>query len=157
MAVEINRLFEIFDQNGDGKITMKELQEQLGNMGIFISDPDLTQMINQVDIDGDRSVDRNEFRTLYQLIMEGEGKTAKEAEVVEEEIREAFNVFDKNHDGFISVDELKFVLGTLGLGRGRSLSLEDCRKMINKVDVDGDGLVSFLEFKKMMLESGGFF
>ncbi|RRT83464.1 hypothetical protein B296_00017593 [Ensete ventricosum] len=32
---------------------------------------------------------------------------------------------------------------------------EDCRIMINKVDVDGDGRVDFKEFKQMM-KAGGF-
>jgi len=45
------------------------------------------------------------------------------------------------------------VLASLGLHQGRSL--EECRKMIVKVDIDGDGMVNFKEFRQMM-KSGGF-
>jgi calcium-binding protein CML len=51
------------------------------------------------------------------------------------------------------VDELRSVLGSLGLKQGRTV--EDCKKMITKVDVDGDGMVNYNEFKQMM-KAGGF-
>ncbi|KAK4782245.1 hypothetical protein SAY86_016347 [Trapa natans] len=60
-------------------------------------------------------------------------------------MREAFNVFDQNGDGFITVEELRSVLASLGLKQGRTI--EDCKKMIKKVDVDGDGMVNFSTFK----------
>jgi len=45
------------------------------------------------------------------------------------------------------------VLASLGLHQGRSL--EECKKMIVKVDVDGDGMVNYKEFRQMM-KGGGF-
>ena len=127
---------------------MGELRGSLTNMGIFIPDKDLTTMINGIDINGDGCVDGDEFQALYTLIMEREDDEQDD----EEDMKEAFNVFDKNGDGFISVDELGSVLGSLGLHQGRNL--EDCKLMITKVDVDGDGMVSFKEFKKMMKNGG---
>ncbi|XP_021752357.1 calmodulin-like protein 3 [Chenopodium quinoa] len=147
-AVELMRVFQMFDHNGDGMITMGELRESLTNMGIIIPDSDLTQLIGRIDVNGDGCVDGNEFQALYTLLMERE----VDAQSDEEDMKEAFNVFDKNGDGFISVDELRSVLGSLGLNQGRNL--EDCKLMIMKVDVDGDGMVSFKEFKKMMKQGG---
>ncbi|KAK8713751.1 hypothetical protein V6N13_148961 [Hibiscus sabdariffa] len=66
----------------------------------------------------------------------------------EEDMLEAFNVFDQNKDGFITFEELSSVLLSLGLKQGRAL--EDCQRMITKVDADGDGRVNFIEFKQMM-------
>ncbi|XP_074281488.1 calmodulin-like protein 3, partial [Silene latifolia] len=146
---DVRRVFDMFDQNGDGRITMGELNTSLHNMGIFIPNDDLAQMINQIDINGDGCVDDHEFESLYKLIMEREGDDGQDDE---DDIKEAFNIFDKNGDGFISVEELRFVLESLGLNQGRSL--EDCKLMIMKVDVDGDGRVNFKEFKKMMKEGG---
>ncbi|PSR85949.1 Calmodulin-like protein [Actinidia chinensis var. chinensis] len=75
----------------------------------------------------------------------------------EEDTREAFNVFDQNGDGFITVDELRSVLASLGLKQRRTM--EDCKRMIMKVDGDEDGdgdvMVNFIEFKEMM-RAGGF-
>lgn len=114
-------------------------------MGIFIPDPELIEMIEKIDVNGDGCVDIDEFGSLYQTIMDERDE--------EEDMREAFNVFDQNGDGFICVDELKSVLASLGLKQGRTV--EDCKQMINKVDIDGDGMVNFAEFKQMM-RGGGF-
>ncbi|KAK5839651.1 hypothetical protein PVK06_008473 [Gossypium arboreum] len=102
-------------------------------------------MIEKIDVNGDNYVDIEEFRELYQSFMNDKDE--------EEDILEAFKVFDQNGDGYISVDELMSVLVSLGLKQGKTV--EDCKKMIMKVDVDGDGRVNFLEFKKMM-KRGGF-
>ncbi|CAA0839371.1 Calmodulin-like protein 5 [Striga hermonthica] len=140
---ELERVFQMFDLNGDGRITRDELSRSLENMGIFIPDDELAHMIAKIDSDEDGCVDMDEFRVLYRnIITEGE-----------EEMRDAFNVFDLNGDGFITVDELRSVLPGLGLQQGRAA--EDCRKMIMKVDADGDGRVDFSEFKCMM-RGGGF-
>ncbi|XP_011024736.1 PREDICTED: calmodulin-like protein 3 [Populus euphratica] len=142
---ELRRVFQMFDKNGDGQITKKELSDSLRNLGIYIPDKDLIQMIEKIDVNGDGYVDIEEFGALYQTIMDERDE--------EEDMREAFNVFDQNGDGFITVEELKSVLSSLGLKQGRTL--EDCKRMIKKVDVDGDGMVNFREFKQMM-KGGGF-
>ncbi|KAL1815105.1 hypothetical protein DCAR_0519334 [Daucus carota subsp. sativus] len=144
-ADELRKVFEMFDHNGDGRITKQELNESLEKMGIFIPDQELTQMIEKIDVNNDGCVDIDEFGDLYQNIM----NTREE----EEDMKEAFSVFDQNGDGFITVDELKSVLASLGLKQGRTE--EDCKTMIMKVDVDGDGRVNFNEFKAMM-RGGGF-
>ncbi|KAH7858345.1 hypothetical protein Vadar_022725 [Vaccinium darrowii] len=144
-AAELRRVFQMFDKNGDGRITKKELNDSLENMGIFIPDPELSQMIEKIDVNGDGCVDIDEFGALYQSIMEEKDE--------EEDMKEAFNVFDQNGDGFITVEELRSVLASLGLKQGRTV--EDCKRMILKVDVDGDGMVNFNEFKQMM-RGGGF-
>ncbi|EPB66051.1 hypothetical protein ANCCEY_14861, partial [Ancylostoma ceylanicum] len=50
-------------------------------------------------------------------------------------------VFDKDDDGFISVDDLMTVMHSLG----ENLSEEAARQMIKEGDVDGDGMISFHE------------
>lgn len=144
-AAELKRVFQMFDRNGDGRITKRELSDSLQNLGIHIPEKDLMAMIEKIDANGDGCVDMDEFGALYQSIMEEKDE--------EEDMREAFNVFDQNGDGFITVEELRSVLASLGLKQGRTL--EDCRQMIRKVDVDGDGMVNFKEFKQMM-RGGGF-
>ncbi|KAK4707306.1 hypothetical protein R3W88_033153 [Solanum pinnatisectum] len=131
---EMRRVFLMFDRNGDGKITRKELSDSLQNLGIYIPEMELVQMIDKIDINRDGFVDMEEFGTYINM-------------------REAFNVFDQNGDGFIIVEELRSVLSSLGLKQEKTL--EDCKRMIIKVAVDGDGMVDYKEFRQMM-KHGGF-
>lgn len=140
----MRRIFQMFDRNGDGRITKNELNDSLEKMGIFIPGDELCQLIDKVDVNGDGCVDIDEFGALYQTIMDERDE--------EEDMKEAFNVFDQNGDGFITVDELKSVLASLGLKQGKGA--EDCKMMIMRVDEDGDGRVDFTEFKQMMRGGG---
>ena len=60
----------MFDKNGDARITKEELNDSLENMGIFIPDSDLTQMIENIDENHDGCVDIDEFGALYKSIMD---------------------------------------------------------------------------------------
>lgn len=137
---ELKRVFEMFDRNGDGRISKEELSDSLENLGIFIQEKELFNMIEKIDVNGDGCVDIEEFGELYQSLMDERDE--------ENDMKEAFNVFDQNGDGFITVDELRAVLSSMGLKQGRTI--EDCKRMIVKVDVDGDGRVNYKEFKQMM-------
>nr|GEW84616.1 probable calcium-binding protein CML45 [Tanacetum cinerariifolium] len=65
-----------------------------------------------------------------------------------DEVKEAFDVFDQNKDGFIDASELQRILVVLGL-KERS-NIEDCRKMIRAFDENADGRIDFDEFVKFM-------
>ncbi|CAN6844852.1 hypothetical protein Bca4012_034493 [Brassica carinata] len=147
---ELKRVFQTFDKNGDGRITKTELNDSLENLGIYIPDKDLTQMIHNIDANGDGCVDIDEFESLYSSIVD---EHRKDGETEEEDMKDAFNVFDQDGDGFITVEELKSVMGSLGLKQGKTL--EGCKKMIMQVDGDGDGRVNYKEFLQMM-RGGGF-
>ncbi|CAN0910017.1 Probable calcium-binding protein CML46 [Linum grandiflorum] len=68
-----------------------------------------------------------------------------------EEVKEAFEVFDSNGDGFVDEVELQRVMVALGLKEG--FGVERCREMIRVVDENGDGKVEFGEFVKLMENS----
>ncbi len=53
----------------------------------------------------------------------------------EEEILEAFKVFDKDGNGFISAAELRHIMTNLG----EKLTDEEVDEMIREADIDGDG------------------
>ena len=144
-------MFATFDKNKDGFITKQELRESLHNMGILAGEKDVEDMVDKVDFNGDGLIDFDEFCKLYES-MDG-GEAAAAADGGDGDLRDAFDVFDGNKDGRITVEELGMVLSSLGFSEGSKI--EDCKEMIRKVDVDGDGMVDFEEFKKMMREGLG--
>jgi hypothetical protein len=64
----------------------------------------------------------------------------------EEEIREAFCMFDKDGNGYISAADLHHVMTNLG----EKLTDEEVDEMIKEADSDGDGQVNYKEFVQMM-------
>lgn len=55
----------------------------------------------------------------------------------EEEIREAFKVFDRDNNGFISAAELRHVMTSIG----EKLTDDEVDEMIKEADQDGDGRI----------------
>ncbi|KAJ3676571.1 hypothetical protein LUZ60_003983 [Juncus effusus] len=64
-----------------------------------------------------------------------------------EELKEAFRVFDKDQNGFISAAELRHVMINLR----EKLTDEEVDEMIREADVDGDGQINYEEFVKVMM------
>ena len=62
------------------------------------------------------------------------------------EYQEAFNLFDKDHSGTISVDEIAKIMKNFG----NPLSKDEVREMIKDIDTSGDGELDFNEFITLM-------
>jgi len=92
--------------DGDGTITTKELGTVMRSLGQNPTEAELQDMINEVDADGNGTIDFPEFLTMMARKMKDTDS--------EEEIKEAFRVFDKDGNGFISAAELRHVMTNLG-------------------------------------------
>ncbi|KAL7076621.1 hypothetical protein ACQ4LE_004127 [Meloidogyne hapla] len=137
-VAEFKEAFELFDKNGDGRITAAELGIVMQSLGHSPTDQELQEMVREIDEDGNGSIELDEFVKMM-------SRKVKESES-EKELREAFQVFDKDNDGFISHFELRFVMQNLG----EDLTDFEVREMIREADLDGDGKVNFNEFVYMM-------
>ncbi|CAL9774530.1 unnamed protein product [Musa acuminata subsp. burmannicoides] len=151
---EFKEAFSLFDKDGDGQIhllplclsmilvcciTTKELGTVMRSLGQNPTEAELQDMINEVDADGNGTIDFPEFLNLMARKMKDTDS--------EEELREAFRVFDKDQNGFISAAELRHVMTNLG----EKLTDEEVDEMIREADVDGDGQINYDEFVKVMM------
>jgi Ca2+-binding EF-hand superfamily protein len=72
----------------------------------------------------------------------------RDTENAEEEMIEAFKVFDSDGNGMISADELKQIMFNLG----EKLTEEEVEDMVKEADIDGDGEINYEEFVSMMFK-----
>ena len=135
---EFKEAFSLFDKDNDGKITTKELGTVMRSLGQNPSESELTDMINEVDVDSDGTIDFPEFLTMMARKMKD---TDSEAEIAE-----AFKVFDRNGDGKISAAELRHVLTSIG----EKLSDADVDQMIREADTNNDGEIDIKEFTQLL-------
>ena len=64
------------------------------------------------------------------------------------EFKEAFNIFDKDRDGYITAKEL----GDLIRNLGQTPSEAELQNMINEVDINNNGAIDFKEFLDIMIK-----
>merc|ERR1712113_423131 len=122
---EFKEAFSLFDKDGDGTITTKELGTVMRSLGQNPTEAELQDMINEVDADGNGTIDFPEFLSL-------QARKMKDTDT-EEELVEAFKVFDRGGTGFISAAELRHVMSNLG----EKITDEEMDEMIREADVDG--------------------
>ena len=127
------------DKDGDGTITTKELGTVMRSLGQSPTEAELADMVNEIDANGDGTVDFPEFLTMM-------SRKINDVES-EEEILETFKVFDKDGNGYISAAELRHIMTNIG----EKLSDEEVDEMIREADIDGDGQINYVEFVKLMM------
>lgn len=127
------QIFKQIDLNGDGKISGEELKELFRLSG--------ASEYPGIELD---LIDYEEFKS---IMMEEEKENASN-----DEIRRAFEMYEtEKGSGVITVDGLRNMLRKLGDVKA---TREDCRRMISAYDIDGNGVIDFHEFCRMMSFSG---
>mmetsp|Transcript_6859 Transcript_6859/g.9484 ORF Transcript_6859/g.9484 Transcript_6859/m.9484 type:complete len:160 (+) Transcript_6859:57-536(+) len=137
---EMREVFDLFDKDSDGTITISELGVVLKSLKKNFNQKQLEEIIKKVDKNGDGQIDFEEF---LKMMSNRVGTRNRDYE-----LKEAFNVFDQDGDGYITASELSTVMKTLG----EQIDKETVDLMIEGVDRDGDGEIDFNEFKMMMAE-----
>ncbi|OIW08669.1 hypothetical protein TanjilG_03345 [Lupinus angustifolius] len=138
----IRKMFDMMDKDKNGHLTFEELKDGLAMLGHTLPDPDVQMLMEAADIDGNGTLNCEEFITMSVHLRKIES---------DEHLSEAFNYFDKNQSGYVEFEELKDVLSDDGLGLDDDKVIRD---ILNDVDLDKDGRISFEEFKAMMKTGG---
>ena len=139
MISEFKEIFSLFDTSGDSTIAAKNLKEVLICLGQTLTQEELDELMyeHEIDATGDGRVGFVEFLNLM-------GRKMKETKEVDR-MREIFNVFDKNKDGFISASEIQCVMTSLG----ETLTEDEVNEMVKEADRDLDSHISFEDFSRL--------
>lgn len=138
---DFQNAFNDFDKDKDGRIAAKELGAVMKSLGQNPSETELKDMLDEIDIDENGTVVFDEFLYLMRRQMQ---------EVdTEDEIIDAFRIFDKDGDGKISAEELIHIMKNLG----EPLRQDEIDEMIAQADINKDGIIDYVKFVHLMLSS----
>uniref|UniRef100_A0A0E0A117 non-specific serine/threonine protein kinase n=1 Tax=Oryza glumipatula TaxID=40148 RepID=A0A0E0A117_9ORYZ len=166
----LKEMFKSMDSDNSGTITVDELRKGLAKKGTKLTEAEVQQLMEavriatltrsygfvlhiqktfrltkclwiwgekkQADADGNGTIDYEEFitATMHMNRMDRE-----------EHLYTAFQYFDKDNSGYITIEELEQALREKGLMDGREI-----KDIISEVDADNDGRINYTEFVAMM-------
>ncbi|KAM0929966.1 hypothetical protein ACQ4PT_001251 [Festuca glaucescens] len=159
-VVQASSVFAAFDKDGDGKVSAAELCGSMtAALGEDVSEEEAAAILATVDADGDGLLDQEEFSRLgdtasHEGAAGGAGDEVDDDEVRRRCLKEAFAMYatEGGDEGArITPASLMRMLGKLLESSTEKMELEECRAMICRFDLDGDGVLSFDEFMVMMM------
>ncbi|CAA3011918.1 calcium-dependent protein kinase 32-like [Olea europaea var. sylvestris] len=129
--------FKMMDTGNKGKIDINELRIGLQKLGHQMPDADLQVLMEAGDVDKDGYLDCGEFVAISVHLR----KLGND-----EHLCKAFEFFDRNQSGYIEIEELRDSFAD----EDESTSEEVINAIIQDVDTDKDGRISYDEFASMM-------
>ena len=143
-AHEAIKLFNKIDKNGDGKISKEELYSGFQQL-LKLSEDELK---NQVDTAfANIDTDHNDYIEYEEFVR---AAIDKEYFLSNEFLKFAFNYFDRDHNGNITLEEIKNLFCQNDNNKYSQEAQKQLKKCFKEIDVNGDGELSFDEFVLMM-------
>jgi len=138
---EIKEAFDLFDTDKSGTIDYHELKVAMRALGFDVKKADVLKLMKEYDRKESGQIEFADFQEIM---------TQKMAERdPEEEIRKAFQLFDDDHSGRISLKNLRRVARELG----ETLTDDELQAMIDEFDKNGDGEIDEAEFMSIMKQT----
>ena len=140
---EIYDIFTLYDRNGDGVITESDLSTVIESMQKYKPTKDQVRRAirSMIPHHEGEEVDFASF-VWYKL----HDRQLREKSANSKDIIEAFRHFDKDNDGFWSIGDLRYMFNQIDVMRTE----DQLAETLKEVDVDGDGKISFEDFRKTM-------
>ena len=136
---EFQEAFALFDRKGDGTIPIEELPTVLRALGLDRQKDRYKAMMRKLKADKNGMIDFPQFLKVMEPVLE-------DTEDMEGDLLEAFQLFDKEKNGFISVATMRYLLSDLE----QKLTEEEMDAIIDMADLDGDGMIDYKKFIKRM-------
>ena len=137
---ELREAFNIFDVNSEGTIDKDKLILLLFSLKQYPTKEELEETMKSQGLD---KLDQINFDQFLKIM--GKRMNTKK---VDEDIyfRNLFDSMDRNKNGMISIHEIRFII----LHSNEDISEKELELLMNNVDSDNDGLISFEEFLSFM-------
>ncbi|ESQ30551.1 hypothetical protein EUTSA_v10012139mg [Eutrema salsugineum] len=107
------QIFEKFDKNKNGKLSLDEFCEAALAFSKNISQEEIVKMFKEIDVDGDGELDAVEFTSSFEKIL-----------------KETFAFCDADGDGKITSKEFHAAM----IGLGKDWTEEKCAEMVQAAD-----------------------
>merc|ERR1719273_640830 len=114
----------------------------LKSMGVDVNKTDMDNYASEVDEE-----ETGKFTFMMFCQVAAKFMIEDDEEQMKEELKEAFRIYDKEGQGFITNDVLKEILREID----PTLTEGDLDNVIEEVDEDGSGTMDFDEFQEMMM------
>lgn len=145
---ELQGLFREIDRDSSGYITEDELVAGLEAGGYVLTPNETMWLLRGVDLDGDGRLNEGEF-----LACMIDMRLVQGTPLWEKFLKELFARIDADNDGTVSVEELmRFMPECLSPDKDALKAAQDA---LVEADLDGDGVVSFDEFRELLSEAEG--
>ncbi|KAI3420162.1 hypothetical protein GPALN_003484 [Globodera pallida] len=138
---EFQRFFDMFDKSRNGYIMATQLASILDVMEQDYDEKTLRKLIRKFDADGSGKLEFDEFCALVYTVGNSVDK-----ETLRNELKDAFRLFDKEGNGYISTQTLKELLHEIA----PDLSDNELDAAVDEIDEDGSGKIEFEEFWELM-------
>ena len=146
------RIFDKYDFDGSGKITIVEFREMVYELGYYLSERELQMAMLMLDVDGDGSVSYPEFQKWWRT-----DDRFKKLQLTDEQYNlmqycaSYFQWFDKDLNGVLNREEFLACHSDLVRNRVTDASFEKC---FATLDSNSDGAISFNEYIDWLIAIG---
>ncbi|KAF0984612.1 hypothetical protein FDP41_000511 [Naegleria fowleri] len=140
---EFREAFSLHDNNS-GVIPHDKLNTVMRLLGLAPSDNELRELISILDPSSSGNISLNNF---VNEMRNRFSKTTQNQNI--DEYMESFRLFDRDQDGFISTEELKHIMTTLG----EKLSDHEVEDLLKEADPQRKGQIHYESFIRMCLQN----
>jgi len=137
--------FDLFDSKKQEFLSADDLDEILRAMGFRPSKEELMDILAEIDEDGSGEIEFEEFCQLCAKFLVED----PDIETMKRELKDAFRIYDKAGEGFITMDTLRGLISELLA----PLTDDELDGIIEELDEDGSGTMDFDEFCEMMMSA----
>jgi calmodulin len=130
--------FNQFDKDNDGLLYYSELKELMKITTSKLTEADLQDLLNDTDMNEKGQI---KFQTYVEIVNKINKKNDSEDELIQ-----AFKIFDKDDSGLISAKKIMDVFIKID----DKLKEEEVLQMIKEFDMDQDGYLNYEEFCAMV-------